>query len=141
MNEERMSTDSAALTQYVESILDKGKLPYYVGERPLVFPVFIGRNEYGNFYQLECKCQVRGSTYKSYPEQVSDVFPKCAKCIGRIRTLHKQDVYEKEKRAKEARRQARKEKQQREATRSLPTWAQWLLPIFTAVLAFVLSKL
>ena len=136
MDEERINTD-AELAQYVENILEKGKLPRYVGERPLVFPVCIGTNDYGrSLYQLECKCQIRGSFYVGYPEKVSDVFPKCARCIKEIKSRHKKAVYEE---GRQARKQARKEKRRREATRFLPIWAQWLWPIFVAVLTVVLG--
>lgn len=142
-DDERINTDGMELAQYVESILEKGKLPNYVGERPLVFPVCIGTNRSGNIYQLECKCQKRGSIYSNYPEQIANIFPKCAKCIEEIKKLHKQAVCEKEREARKARKQARKD-QQRKATRSLPIWAQWLLPILVpilvAVLAFVLQQ-
>lgn len=140
-DDERISTDGAELAQYVESTLKKGLLPHYVGERPLVIPVCIGRNSKGNVYQLECKCQIRGNTFSNYPEQIATIFPKCAKCIEEVGKLHKRAVYEKEREARKALKQARKEEQQHKATRSLPIWAQWLLPILAVVLAFVLSKL
>ena len=136
MDEERINTDGVELAQYVENILEKGQLPSYVGERPLVFPVCIGTNYSGNSYQLECKCQIRGSTYSNYPEEISAVFPKCARCIEEIKRRHKKAVHEEER---QARKQVRKEKQQREVTRYLPIWAQWLLPIFAAVLTVVLG--
>lgn len=140
MDEERINTAGVELAQYVKNILEEGKLPSYIGERPLVFPVCIGRNDYGNFYQLECKCQIRGSTYKGYPEQISAVFPKCAKCIEEIKRRHKKAMYEEERQAKKARKQARKERRRREATRSPPIWAHWL-PLLLAVLGFVLAVL
>ena len=140
MDEERINTD-AELAQYVENILEKGKLPSYVGERPLVFPVCIGTNDYGrSLYQLECKCQIRGSIYGGYPEKVGTVFPKCARCIEEVKRRHKKAVHEEERQAKKARKQARKERRRREATRSLPIWAQWLL-LFLGVLGFVLAVL
>lgn len=140
-DDERVRTDGAELAQYMESILKRGKLPHYIGEKPLVFPVCIGRNSSGNVYQLECKCQIRGNTYSNYPEQISTIFPKCAKCIEEIGKLHKKAVYEKEREARKELKQARKKERQRKATRSLPIWAQWLLPVLAVLLTFALSKL
>lgn len=134
-DDERINTDGMELAQFVESILEKGKLPNYVGERPLVFPVCIGRNHSSNVYQLECKCQIRGDIYSNYPEQVAEFFPKCAKCIEEIKKLHKK----KEREDRKAQKQAHKEGQ-RKATRSLPIWAQWLLPIFAAILSVALAS-
>lgn len=139
MDKKRINTDGEELAQYVENILVKGKLPNYVGEKPLVFPVCIGANDYGSFYQLECKCQIRGNTYSKYPEQISAVFPKCAKCIKEINRWHKKTVYEEKRQAKKARKQAHKEEKRSQETRNLPIWAQWLLRIILSILTVLLT--